>query len=141
MPGAVFYDALGLVKDWVNAQTATLVGAGKPMPGGAFLRPQTSRTGGPFAVLSLVGGGEGTLSAEHPGQAARISAVVYGSTLEAVSLAAAAYANAIAKMRGVPPGQAGVGLLLFAANITGPLQVPDQHDRPRQAVDADFYLQ
>jgi hypothetical protein len=141
MPGAVFYDALGLVKGWINGQTATLVGAGKPLSGGAFLRQQTSRTGGPFAVLTLVGGAEGGLSAEHPGQRARISAVIIGSTLEGVSLAAAAYANALAGLRGAQPGTPGVGLLLYAADIAGPLQVADQFDRPRQSVDADFYLQ
>jgi hypothetical protein len=133
----VYVDAKGAVRDWINAQTVDLVGAGRPLVKGAYLQRLRSPADGCYALLSLVGGSP-ELTPERPWHRARVSAQIYGPTQEATDVAAAAYANAVASLRGVPVVM-GSASCLCADGITGPLDAKDA-DEYRVVVDADFYL-
>lgn len=132
---AVYVDAKGAVRAWVNAQT-DLVGDGHPLQLGAHLHRLRSPASGCYALLSVVGGSP-ALSAESPAHRARVSAQFYGPTKEAVALAAVAYANAVAMLRFRTP-MLGAACLV-ADDVTGPIEAKDG-DEPRHIVDADFYL-
>lgn len=136
----VFYDAKALVRAWINSQTATLIGVGKPLQLGAHLakpRPLRSPSKGAIAYLSNLPGSESPDLPEAPMQRARISAQIYASTQEAVDTAAAAYMNALIGLRNPPGGVSPV--LRFVTDIAGPNEVPDG-DWPRVVVDADFWI-
>ena len=133
----VYLDVEGALKAWVNAQTA-LVGSGKPLPLGAHLgRPLRSPARGSYVLLSRVGGGPDPTADANVDQA-RISGAVYGTTLHAASLAAAAYANLLAAVA-APVAVTG-GRLMAVTDISGPLYIPDG-DEERYLVDAVFHIQ
>lgn len=132
-----FVDAEGLARAYLNGLTATLVGAGKPLPLGVHLNRLRSPMAGPYAILTRIGG------FDDPGEAnfdnARISCQVYASTKAAAAAAAVAVANAFRYLDGAPQIVAGFGTLRAATGITGPLYAPDA-DEDRYIVDATLIL-
>lgn len=131
---AVYVDAKGVVRAWINSLTTTLVGTGKPLPLGAHMRRLRSPDAGAYLVLTSVGGDNRFVA----GSRARLSASIWGITVEDADTAAAAYANALLQLTvgNVPmPG----AICLTVGDITGPLEVTDS-DEAHRLVDADFYL-
>lgn len=133
--------AVTAVRAWVNSLTGTLVGSGRPLAHGAHRHHLRSPGQGAYALLSRVGGTQ-ELIAEDGVDRARISASIYAGTDEAAEIAAVAYANAVAALRGAPAAM-GAATCLVADNIAGPFLV-DNHDSDRDQYqwlcDADFYL-
>lgn len=136
---ATFVDAERAVADWVNSLTDTLVGVGKPVAKGAHLHELRGAASSCYALLSLVGASP-SVSPENPDHRARISASIYGTTKEAATTAALAYADALITLDGRPQPMTGaVCLVVDPDSISGPLWLPDLAG-PRLLVDADFYL-
>lgn len=136
---AAFVDAEQVVRTWVNAQTTSLVGKGKPLESGAWLSAPRSPNA-THVVLSRIGGGDdaGGLAIDE----ARVSGSIYGATREAAAKAATAYANALRALEGtkivVSVGGSNVTMLV-ADSITGPLYSPD-NKLARYVVDATVLL-
>lgn len=131
-------DVEGIVKDWINSRS-DLVGPGKPLVRGAFLK--RIRSQGVYAHLIKVGTPTG-LTAETPIGCGRVSATVYASTKKAASDAAVAYTSILETLNGAPE-KAGDYKILVVDNITGPIPIDDQlttREEFRYLVDADFWI-
>lgn len=131
-------DIEGIVSKWINTR-ADLVGPGKPVRRGAFLKRQ--KTEGSYLFIIAVGT-PGDLTAEMPVARARISATSYATTKEASSRAAVAYTNILETLTGKPEIM-GDYRCLVVDNITGPLPLDDHlttREEFRYLVDADFYI-
>jgi hypothetical protein len=133
-----FLDVEGAIKGWVNAQTATLVGPGHPIPLGAHVGTGLrSPARGCYLLLTRVGGGP------DPGEAnvdqARLSSAVYGMKKLPTALAAAAYANLLVSVT-APVPLLPSGRLMAVTDVSGPLYIPDG-DEERYLVDAVFHIQ
>ncbi|GAA2990799.1 hypothetical protein [Streptosporangium longisporum] len=132
--------AVTAVRAWINTLD-TLVGPGRPLALGAFRQHPRSPGHGAYALLSRVGRGA-DLVAEDTIDSPRISASIFAGTDEAAEIAAVAYANAVANLRGAPAVM-GETRCLTADDIVGPLLV-DNHDSDREQyqylVDASFFL-
>lgn len=137
MPGYVA--AVGLVRAWITAQP-DLVGPGRPIALGAFRQHPRSPGQGAYVLLSRIGRAA-DLVAEDVLDSPRISASIYAGTDEAAEIAAAAYANAVARLSGAPAAVNDTAFLI-ADDIVGPLLV-DNHDSEREQyqylVDASFF--
>lgn len=131
-------DAEGILKDWINTRS-DLVGPGKPLTRGAFLK--RIRSQGVYAHLITVGT-PNDLTAETSVGRARISATFYAATKKASSDAAVAYASILESLNGSPE-RAGDYRILIVDNISGPLPIDDQlttREEFRYLVDADFWI-
>jgi len=131
------------VRDWVNAQTQTLTGQGKPLSG-AFLHEQASPQSGAYCVIYQLQGSS-DLVAEQDSSLATVSLVflVYSMTQQASSVAAAALASAIEQLTGnpVPCGPAGADITILASdNLRGPVFAPAPAEEFAYQVTADFLL-
>lgn len=134
-----FADAEAAMKAWVNAQTATLVGAGNPLPKGAVLERLRGAADVCYVLLGIAGGGTG-MGAESPDMRARISGQIYGPSKGKAGAAAAAYADALLwGLNGRPYLVPGVATILVVDDIQGPLWIPDAGE-PRYLVDCDVWL-
>lgn len=135
-------DAEGAVKAWING-LPDLVGPGRPLPLGAHLTRLRSPGKGAYAFLIVVSGTR-ALAAEQPVHAARISAMIHGTTRESAARAAAAYTTVLEQMEGVPAVMGEDVICHSVTDVTGPLAT-DEHDSNREqyvyVVDADFFLQ
>jgi hypothetical protein len=132
----VYVDATGILKDWINTQTA-LVGDGHPLPLGAHLRLLRSPGRGAYAMLSKVGGDTGWTE-EGVASRARISASIFGFTEEEATAASIAYANTVTQIRAVKPIVRNCKIEMVDG-ITGPLVVPSTQG-VQYLVDVDLYL-
>lgn len=131
-------DAEGIVRGWINSRS-DLVGPGKPLERGAFLKRLRSQ--GIYAHILTVGTPV-DLTAERSVGRARISATIYASTKKAASDAAVAYTSVLESINGAPE-KAGDYKILIVDNITGPLPIDDQlttREEFRYLVDADFWI-
>lgn len=133
----VFVDATGILKDWINAQTVSLVGPGNPLPLGAHLRLLRSPGQGAYAMLSKVGGDD-NWTTERVASRARISASIFAFTEEDATLASVAYANTIVRLTAYKPTVRNCRIE-NVDGIIGPLNVPSTQG-VQYLVDADFYL-
>lgn len=132
-------DIEGLVKDWINSKTETLVGPGKPVERGAHLKRLRSQ--GSYLYLLTVST-PGDWFAETSVARARVSATAYATTKGAASRAAVAYTTLLEEMRGQPE-IVGDYKLLVVDNITGPIPLDDTlttREEFRYLIDADFYF-
>lgn len=133
------------IRAWVNSKTA-LVGAGRPLSNGAYLRQQRSPDSGAYLVLARVPGGQDLVAEQDPGalDTARIAASIYAGTEEAAENAAAAYATAVQDLTGNPEPCPGTGVrVLVSDNVTAPAYVPQPADTGEPycfTVTADFVL-
>lgn len=140
----VYVDAVGAFRDWINSRTTTLVGQGNPLQKGAYLRDHDGSPDKCYAVLALLPGTTAAGAAESPQMYARISASIYGPSIEAVTKASVAYADEIVT------GLAGQwvtvrsgtdAVQLWAADdVTGPSDLPDGN-LPRHIVDCTVIMQ
>lgn len=131
-------DAEGIVKNWINTRD-DLVGSGKPLTRGAFLKRQRSQ--GAYAYILTVGTPI-DLTAETPVGRARISATIFGRTKEVSNKAAVAYTSVLESLKGRPE-KAGDYKILVVDNIAGPIPIDDQlttREEFRYLVDADFWI-
>lgn len=130
-----YVDAVGVARDWINSRTATLVGEGKPLQKGATLKVLDGATPVTHAFLSLLPQISPTLGAESPTLAARISAQVYGPTLETVTIASVALAEELTYGLMTPALVLGGAAKIWVSDdVTGPSDFPDQ-DWPRHLLD------
>jgi len=140
MTNAVFVDAEGALRDWINSVSG-LTGQGNPISLGAHLKPLRSPASGSYVRLLLLTSSP-ELTAERPIGRARVSGTIIGGTKEAASKAATAYANQLASLKGEPVLM-GSCLCLIADNIVGPQAINDQDtdkNQYRYLVDADLYF-
>lgn len=134
-----YVDAAGAIRVWINSRTTTLVGVGHPLQHGAHLKHLTGSASASYALLSLLPGTYLPLGAESPVVISRISAQVYGPSLEATTLASVALADELCEgLKGAPqtvtlPSGAMVKLWV-SDDITGPSDLPDG-DYARQILD------
>lgn len=139
-----YVDAVGAARTWINSRTATLVGVGKPLQKGAYLRDHDGTADVCYAVLTMLPATTNGGGAESPQMFARISASVYGPTLEAITNASVALADEISThLAGqwttvtVPSGQ----VQIWAGDdISGPSDLPDGN-LPRHIVDFTLVMQ
>ncbi|MCA1570788.1 MAG: hypothetical protein LC798_10825 [Chloroflexi bacterium] len=137
MTTAIYVDARGIIRGWLNTQAA-LVGAGKPLPLGAHLRLLRSPFKGAYALLTIVDGSDELIA--EGAHRARVSASIFGLSEDGADRAAIAYANTIrALQRGNTPMAGAV--CITVGGITGPTDTRPPADAAAQRlVDADFYL-
>lgn len=131
-------DTEGIVKEWINTRS-DLVGSGKPLTRGAFLK--RIRSQGVYAHILSVGTPT-DLTAETPVGRGRISATFYAATKKAACDAAVAYTSILESLNGAPE-RAGDYKILVVDNITGPIPIDDQlttREEFRYLVDADFWI-
>lgn len=139
MANVSYVDAVGALREWINSRTTNLVGVGKPLQKGAHFRHLVGAGSACYAYLTLLPGTYLPLGAESPVIISRISAQVYGPTLEAVAIAAATLADELCEgLKGMPqtvalPSGAFVKIHV-SDDITGPSDLPDG-DYPRQIMD------
>lgn len=134
-----YVDALGASREWINSRTTTLVGVGHPLQMGAHLKRLTGAASASYAYLTLLPGTYLPLGAESPVIISRISAQVYGPSLEAVTFASVALADEICEgLKGNPQTvtlASGASVKIFVSDdLTGPSDLPDG-DFPRHLVD------
>lgn len=130
-----YVDVIGAARDWINSRTLTLVGDGKPLQKGATLKVLDGATPVCHAYLSLLPSIIPTLGAESPTLAARISAQVYGPTLEAVTIASMALAEEITYGLMSPAMVlSGTAKIWVSDDVTGPSDFPDG-EWPRHLLD------
>lgn len=135
-----YLDVVGAARDWINSRTTTLVGEGKPLQKGATLKVLDGATPAAHAFLSLLPSIGSLIGAESPTLSARISAQVYGPTLEAVTIASAALAEEITYGLMSPAlVLAGTAKIWVSDDVTGPSDFPDQ-EWPRHLVDFTLIL-
>jgi hypothetical protein len=140
----VYVDAVGAFRDWVNSRTDTLVGPGNPLQKGAYLRDHEGTPDKCYAVLTLLSGTTALGAAESPQMYARISASIYGPTIEAITRASIAYADEIVTQlagQRVTVRDSGDGVQIWVgADVVGPSDLPDGN-LPRQIVDCTVIMQ
>lgn len=139
-----YVDAIGAMKEWINSRTTTLVGVGKPLQHGAHLKHLTGAASASYAYLTLLPGSYLPLGAEAPVVISRISAQIYGPSLEAVTLASVALADEICEgLKGQPQTvtlPSGVVVkLLVSDDVTGPSDLPD-NQYPRHLLDFNVVM-
>jgi len=132
----VYVDATGILKDWINTQTA-LVGPNNPLHLGAHLRLLRSPGQGAYALLSKVGGDD-NWTAEGITSRARISASIFGYTEEQATVASIAYINTVNQIKAVKPIVRNCKIQ-NVDGFTGPLVVPSTQG-VQYLVDVDLYL-
>jgi hypothetical protein len=117
-----YADAVGVMREWINSRTATLVGVGHPLQQGAHLKRISGGAPAAYAYLE-----EGV---SFRSMLASMSAQIYADTREAAGLAATALAEELStQLEGRET--AVTGALIYAVDdIQGPAYVPDG-DRPR----------
>jgi hypothetical protein len=131
-------DAEMAFRSWINSQTTTLVGVGKPLVKGALLNRMHGAASVPYALISLESSGI-TNGHENPDQVATITAELFGSTKESAALAAAAYVEAlVTRLTGASVAVPGA-TILAVDNISGPSWLPNAAE-PRYIVRADITL-
>lgn len=137
----VFVDAEGIVRDWVNSLTGTLVGPGKPLELGAWLNHPRSPYRGAYLYLTAGRADDDFMT----GAASRnpVYGQVYGVTRKQAADAAVAYANTLRQLyianQSMPTVLAPRAVCAGVDFISGPLYSPDR-DEERFLVDATFFL-
>lgn len=141
---ATFVDAVGAAKAWINSRTSTLVGPANPLAKGAHLRELDGAADKCYALLNLLPGTGLGGGAESGWMTARISAQVYGPSLEAVTRASVALVEEIAtELTGrwvqvtTPMGAVQIWV---GDDINGPSDLPDGNV-PRHLVDFTLIMQ
>lgn len=128
MTNTVYVDAIGAARTWINAQ-ADLVGMGNPLQKGAHLKELDGAEDACYAWLTMLPGTTTTGGAESPQMLARLSAAVYGPTIEAVSRASLALADAlVTRLAGqwTVVGDPGNQVQVWVGDdINGPADIPD----------------
>jgi hypothetical protein len=125
-----YADAVGVMREWINSRTTTLVGVGHPLQQGAHLKKISGGAPAAYAYLEEGISFRSADSPESPDMLAAMSAQIYADTREAAGLAATALAEELStQLEGRET--AVTGAVIYAVDdIQGPAYVPDG-DRPR----------
>ena len=139
-----YVDAVGAARAWINSRTDRLVGPGKPLQKGAHLRALEGAADTCYAYLSLLPGTVPQGGAESPQMHARITAQIYGPTLEAVTLASISLADEVSTYlagQWTTVGSGASAVQIWAGDdIAGPSDLPDGN-LPRHIVDFTLIMQ
>jgi hypothetical protein len=141
-----YVDAVGAARAWINSRTDTLVGPGMPLQKGAHLKELEGAADACYAYLTMLPGTTTTAGAENPSMAARLSASIYGPTVEAITNASLALADELlTDLAGawttVTFGNPARSVQIWVGDdITGPSDLPDGN-LPRQIVDFTLIMQ
>jgi hypothetical protein len=133
-------DAEGVLRNWLNSLTSSLVGNAQPFVGGFHLKQPSSPYRGAHAVLARLGGTDAWNEARADN--ARITCSIFAPTKQVAATAAIAYANILRTISTIQPTAAGVRLRAVD-NITGPIYIPSAQTEGRAEqylVDADVYF-
>lgn len=133
-------DAVGAARTWINSRTDRLVGLGKPLQKGAHLKSLDGAADTCYAYLTLLPGSTVGGGAESGQMYARISAQVYGPTLEAVTYASVALADEVVTYLAGQWADVGGVRIWCGDDVTGPSDVPDGN-LPRHVVDFTLIMQ
>lgn len=139
-----YVDAVGAAKAWINSRTDTLVGPGRPLQKGAHLKELEGAADACYAYLTLLPGTTTTGGAENPSMAARVSASIYGPTVEAITNASIGLADEI--LTGLAGQWTTVDFngqavqIWVGDDISGPSDLPDGN-LPRHIVDFTLVMQ
>lgn len=136
---AATVDAEGVLRDWLNTLTSTLVGVGRPLTGGVFLDQPTRSPGkGTWAVITRIGGTDAWNEAQADN--ARITCSIFSISKLAALNGARAYANTIRGLAAAPQLVDGVRIMTVD-NVAGPTWIPNPAKAlPQYLVDADVYF-
>jgi hypothetical protein len=129
-----YVDVIGTVKDWINSRP-NLTGLGKPLQKGAHLKDLVGAASSSYARLSLIPSGYPMLGVENPTMVSRVSALIYGPTLEAVTIASLALADEVCHGLVGKPQIVGAAQIWAADDITGPSDLPESDTIPRHLLD------
>lgn len=130
MVAQTYVDAVGAMMAWINSRTATLVGEGKPLQMGAYLKFQRGGDPVTYVLLEEQFSSRSDDSAENPDMIARLSGQVFGGTREAAAAAATALAEELStQLCGCQTAVPGA-VLFVSDDIQGPSWFPDG-DQPR----------
>lgn len=130
MTARTYVDAVGVMADWINGRTATLVGAGMPLQFGAHTKKVSGGQPVVYAYLEEQFSGRSDDSPESPDMLAFISAQIYGGTRKAATDGAVALAEELSsELEGRQVVVTGA-VILTTDDIQGPQWLPDG-DLPR----------
>lgn len=139
-----FVDAVGAARTWINSRTTTLVGPGKPLAKGAYLREHDGAADRCYAVLTLLPGTTAGGGAEGGQMLARVEAQIYGPTIEAITHASVGLADEVVTYlagQWTTVGSGGSAVQIWAGDdVTGPYDLPDGN-LPRHIVDFTLIMQ
>lgn len=140
----VLVDAVGAAKAWINSRTDTLVGPGRPLQKGAHLKELEGAADACYAYLTMLPGTTTTGGAENPSMLARVSASIYGPTVEAITNASVALGNEI--LTGLAGQWTTVTFngqtvqIWVGDDLSGPSDLPDGN-LPRHLLDFTLVMQ
>lgn len=136
-----FVDAVGAFREWANSRTSTLVGPGMPLQKGVHLRHLQGAADTCYAYLTMLPGTTTTGGAESPQMLARLSAQIYGPTIEAVTVASVAFCDEVVSQLAGRWTDTTSGVRIWVGDdLTGPSDLPD-NDLPRHLVDFTLVMQ
>lgn len=137
-------DAVGAARTWINSRTTTLVGPGKPLAKGAYLREHEGAADRCYAVLTLIPGTGTGGAAESPQMYARIEAQIYGPTIDAITKASIGLADEITTElcgKFVTVGSGADAVQIWVGDdLNGPYDLPDGN-LPRHILDFTLIMQ
>lgn len=133
MVARTFVDALGVMREWINSRTDTLVGQGNPLQLGAHLKKLSGGEPATYAFLEEQLSTRSPDAPENMDMLAILSAQVYGGTREAATNGAVALAEELSTQLEGAAQTVGAALVIVADDVQGPSWFPDG-DIPRLLV-------
>lgn len=133
MAARTFVDALGVMRQWINSRTTTLVGQGHPLQLGAHLKKLSGGEPATYAFLEEQLSTRSVDAPENMDMMAVLSAQVYGGTREAATNAAVALAEELSTELEGRSQTVGAALVMVTDDVQGPSWFPDG-DIPRLLV-------
>lgn len=142
----IFVDCEAVAVAWINSRTATLVGPGRPLPKGAYLKELDGPPPTPYVYVSNPVPGGHAFGEEQPDHVAPLSLQVYGPTKQSAADGAVALANELQALSGVPArvvlARGETVDVLVVDDVSGPAWAPiaPGAEVSRYVITADWYL-
>lgn len=130
MSARTYVNSLGVMREWINSRTGTLVGAGNPLQLGAHLKKILGGQPSAYAFLEEQFSTRSLDAGENPDMMAALSAQIYGGTREAATTAAIALAEELSTAFDGTPVLTPDALIMAVDEIQGPAWFP-AGDMPR----------
>jgi hypothetical protein len=140
MTARTYVDAVGAMREWINAQEADLVGPGNPLQLGAHLKKLAGGEPAAYAFMEENISLRSEDSAESPDMMAQLTAQVYGQTRESATIPILALAEKLSSTFDGRPAATSTATILAIDDIQGPTWLPDG-DLPRLLLNWTVRLQ